>query len=321
MNDFSPGPQPGRRLTAVRSLVMAAALLILAGSLPAAADAPPENRACLRCHAMSTLAYRDGTTGNLIDLSIDPRRLAGSVHGKLACVKCHVQDYAYYPHPQRTKPEPLDCVGCHREGQARTHYPFQAIADQYAKSIHGNGDDPKLRDFGCHSCHDPHALRVSTPGKALAEIVADDNRVCLSCHVEVSDPLRDRHHWLPNRQAHWAAVRCVECHTPMATLADADQRVSHQILPARQSNRDCVNCHSGNQRLLSRLYAYRSQEELARDGLFAKAVFNEAYVVGMSRSPLIDRLSLAFIGLTGLGLIAHGVGRYLAYRRAGEKHA
>ncbi|WP_295388745.1 cytochrome c3 family protein [uncultured Thiodictyon sp.] len=300
------------------SLIMAVLLCTL-GAAAASADPPADNRACLRCHGMATLAYRDGITGNLIDLSIDPGRLAGSVHGKVACVKCHAQGYRDYPHPQDARREQLDCVGCHREAHERISYPFEAIAGQFAKSIHATGDDPKLRGFGCHSCHDPHAFRVSTVGKPLGEIVMDDNAVCLSCHAQVTDPLSDRHRWLPKREAHWAAVRCIECHTPIAVGGDGAQRVSHQILAGKESNSTCVNCHSGSQRLLSRLYAYRSQEDLARDGLFGKAVFNEAYVVGLSRSPLIDRLSLAFIGVTALGLMAHGLGRYLAYRRSRGK--
>jgi hypothetical protein len=38
----------------------------------------------------------------------------------------------------------------------------------------------------------------------------------------------------------------------------------------------------------------------------------------MSRSPLLDALGLSVIGLTLLVLIAHGWGRYRAYRRLRE---
>ena len=91
-----------------------------------------------------------------------------------------------------------------------------------------------------------------------------------------------------------------------------------QILAAKDSNFDCVSCHSKEARLLDRLYQYRSETELARRGWLSQAVFNEAYVVGMSRSPLLDALGLGVIGLTLLGLIAHGWGRYRAYRRLRE---
>jgi len=322
MNDPSPGPRRRRRLAVVSSFGMAVLLQTLgatAAAPSATAAAPLQDRACLRCHAMATLAYRDDTTGRLVDLFIDPGRLAASVHGKLACVECHAADYRYYPHPQTATGERLDCVGCHQEERAPTDYSFQAITAQYAKSIHANSDDSQTQGFGCHSCHDPHGFRVSPVGKPLGAIVRDANRVCLTCHAQVRDPVSDLHRWLPNRDAHWTAVRCVECHTPMAVSTDETHRVSHQILPAKESNLTCVNCHSGSQPLLSRLYAYRSKEDLARDGLFAKAVFNEAYVVGMSRSPLIDGLGLAVIGLTALGLAAHGVGRYRACQRSRGK--
>ena len=324
MNDTSPGPRHRRRPAAVTAFVMAVLLLTRGAggaSPPARADAPADNSGCLRCHAMATLAYRDGTTGNLVDLFIDPARLAGSVHGQLACVKCHAAEYRHYPHPQTATAERLDCVGCHKQDLEGTDYPFQVIAEQYAKSIHATTDDPKARGFGCHSCHDPHGFRVSKVGKPLAAIVQDGNRICLSCHAQVRDPLRNVHQWLPNREAHWAAVRCIECHTPLAAPDDEARRVSHRILAAKDSNLTCVNCHSGTQRLLSRLYAYRSEEDLARHGLFAQAVFNEAYVVGLSRSPLIDRLGLILIGLTVLGLAAHGVGRYRAFQRSRGKQA
>jgi hypothetical protein len=85
-------------------------------------------------------------------------------------------------------------------------------------------------------------------------------------------------------------------------------------LPAEESAENCVDCHSTNPQLLARLYHFRSEEDIARRGLLAQAVFNEAYVVGMSKSPMLDRISLMIIGLMVLLLTAHGVGRYLAHR-------
>lgn len=98
-------------------------------------------------------------------------------------------------------------------------------------------------------------------------------------------------------------------------LTPPGQPVSHQILAGKDSNTDCVKCHSKEPRLLDRLYRYRAEGELKGRGLWSQAIANESYVVGMSRSPLLDALGLGLIALTVLGLGAHAWGRYLAYRR------
>lgn len=293
-----------------------AATWLLAVLMQASASAAevPENKACLRCHQMATLAYRDPASGKILDLSIDPKALARSDHAELACTDCHHADSKRYPHPASVSRQSLECVACHEEKDdaAERQYRFKTIEEEFGRSIHATSDDPKADGFSCHSCHDPHRFRASAVGQDIASIVREDNQLCLSCHEEVRDPVRDPHTWLPKREKHRESVRCLDCHTP---LSENGGPVSHQILAGEDSNRDCVNCHSRDSGLLSRLYQYRSEQDLAGQGWLSKAVFNQAYVVGMSRSPLIDRLALLIIGIAVLGLGAHGYGRYLAYRR------
>ena len=276
-----------------------------------------DNKACLRCHQMTTLGYRDPASGEIVDLSIDPKALAHSDHGELACTDCHHADSKRYPHPASLSRQTLECVACHEEKDdaAERHYRFKTIDEEFRHSIHATSDDPKAAGFSCHSCHDPHRFRASAVGQDIASIVRADNQLCLTCHEDVSDPVLDPHTWLPKREKHRESVRCLDCHTP---LSEGVTPVSHQILAAKDSNRDCVNCHSRESGLLNRLYQYRSEQDLADQGWLSKAVFNEAYVVGMSRSPLIDRLALLILGITVLGLGAHGYGRYRAYRRLRE---
>ncbi|NEX20596.1 nitrate reductase [Thiorhodococcus mannitoliphagus] len=314
--------QPG--VTGPQRLLTIVTTLLLLGGLhagPASAqDEAPDNKDCLRCHQMATLAYRDPGSGEIVDLSVDPKALSHSAHGELACSDCHNADYEQYPHPDRLKRERLACVGCHEEqddAQARV-YRFETIDEEFQHSIHVTSDAPEAADFSCHSCHDPHAFRNSEVGEDIAQIVRDDNAICLSCHEELKDPYRDPHLWLPKREKHREAVRCLDCHTP---LTQSDQPVSHQILAGEDSNRDCVKCHSKAPELLNRLYQYRSETDLANKGWISKAVFNEAYVVGMSRNPVVDRSALAIIGITLLVLGAHGYGRYRAYRRSKEDQA
>lgn len=284
-----------------------------------AAVAAAEQHDCLRCHGMATMAYRDPETGELVNLSLDKNELAYSVHGKLACSQCHEGGYDQYPHPAELSAAELNCVGCHEDHPENTdRLDFSVISQEYKKSVHATSDDPEAADFNCHSCHDPHVFRASLLGRKIPDIVAYDNQICLSCHEKLRDPLSSSHAWLPNRDKHWAAVRCLDCHT---TLNDSDRPVSHEILSAEQSQVNCVNCHSQGQGLLARLYQYRSREDIEKQGFFTKAVYNQAYVVGMSRNPLIDWLALIIIGLTVLVLAGHGYGRYRAYQSLREQQA
>lgn len=306
----------GSRLTgSAGSRVLLAVLTLVASPFLAAAEAHPGNAVCLRCHAMETLAYRDAHTLEIVSLSVDPAGFAGSVHGKLACAKCHQADYRRYPHPERADPKPMSCVGCHEKAPPDSAYPLKTIESEYRRSAHVAPGARDAARFSCHSCHDPHAFRVSRLGTPLTQVVRDDNAVCAACHADLLEPGSPVHAWLPKPQAHWGAVRCLECHTPAPDDAATPGRVSHRILPKAEGVRDCVKCHSRDTRLMDRLYRYRSEEDLARRGLLAKAIFNDAYVVGMSRNPALDALSLVIIALTLLGLTAHGLGRYLVHRR------
>lgn len=271
-------------------------------------EAEADQRACLRCHAMPTLAYRNPDDGRILDLSIDRNALAHSVHGELACIDCHRRSYRRYPHPERAAPGDLDCIGCHEDEDDGLSRGWADIDKEFHLSVHATSDAPEAAGFSCHSCHDPHRFRTAEVGEPIGQIVRNHNDVCMSCHQELVAPQSISHDWLPNRDAHWKSVRCVDCHTPVALYAN------HQILPAEQSAQNCVGCHSTDSQLLARLYHFRSEEDIARSGLLAKALYNEAYVVGMSKSPLLDRLSLALLGLVFLMLMAHGLGRYLAHR-------
>ncbi len=272
------------------------------------AEAEADQRACLRCHAMPTLAYRNPDDGRILDLSIDRDALAHSVHGELACIDCHRRSYRRYPHPERAAPGDLDCIGCHEDEDDGLSRGWVDIDKEFHLSVHAMSDAQEAAGFSCHSCHDPHRFRTAAVGEPIGQIVRNHNDVCLSCHQELVAPHSTSHDWLPNRDAHWQAVRCVDCHTPVALYAN------HQILPADQSEQNCVGCHSADSQLLARLYHFRSEEDIARSGLLAKALYNEAYVVGMSKSPMLDQLSLFLLGLTVMLLAAHGVGRYLAHR-------
>ena len=319
---FHPKLPASSWLRAAIPCLLSAVLFVsfAANATPAAAEAT--SRDCLRCHAMATLGYRDPETWKIVDLSVDPHEFTRSVHRQLGCVDCHAEDYRRYPHPRSVQNEQSACTDCH-DDDAAVQAKLARIAAELAASVHGEtdtdaGDD---RPLDCYSCHDPHRQRPAGADESLATIVRRHNQICLGCHRQEDGQAQSQqtdtdlppHAWLPNRDAHWRAVRCLECHTP------AGAQASHLVEPAETAARNCVGCHSQSADLLGRLYAFRAEEEVTRRGWLARAIFNEAYVVGMSRSPTIDRLSLLVLaGVAGL-LAAHGLGRWLAARARRKK--
>lgn len=269
-----------------------------------------DSAACMRCHHMSTLAYRDHASGKIIDLSIQPQGYADSAHRESACGDCHDRGYRHYPHRSSSADEALSCVGCHREqAKAHEHVPdMDAIDSEYQQSIHATSDDA---DVSCFSCHNPHRFRPEAKDAPPAQRVAANNALCLDCHVEQRGEIPAGHDWLPRAGLHWQAVRCVDCHTPV----NGPERVSHRILSGADSARNCVECHTRDSKLLNQLYSWRSEQSLEEQGFFKQALYNEAYIVGMSRNDSLDRFSLAVLALVLLGIVAHGTGRWISYRK------
>lgn len=271
------------------------------------------SQACLRCHQMATLARRDQTTGAVVDLSIDVPAYRASTHAPLACLDCHGRGYRPYPHRLATADESLDCVACHDRNAKAGAPDLSAIATEFHASVHAKADPlhPNTPPVRCADCHNPHGFAPLPDQAPLATVIATANGPCLGCHGDGGWP--DGHAWLPRPEAHWQATRCVDCHTPVTS--GAGLRPSHEVLAAAKANASCVECHSRDSRLLNALYTHRSREALSVSGWWSQAIDNEAYIVGMSRNPWLDRLSLAVIGLMLAGIAAHALGRYLTRNR------
>ena len=303
-------------------IALLAALLLPAPAVAEDGAAEPANQPgierddspeCMRCHWMETMAYRDPDTRKIVDLSIDRDAYGHSVHAELACRDCHDRGYKHYPHRTGSADEALHCVGCHAEREDDGAPDLTSISLQFQKSVHAIEASPSL---DCFSCHDPHRFRPPGEDAMVADVVATTNGVCLDCHTALDTPLPKGHEWLPQPREHWASVRCIECHTALEGRDPAHP--SHALLGAPEANRDCVECHTRGSELLSQLYNYRAREQRDKEGFFAQAVYNDAYIIGMSRSPLIDSIGLGVLVLTILGLGAHGYGRYRAYRKLRE---
>ncbi len=242
------------------------------------------------------------------DYRCDPEIYFASNHGKLECRVCHIIGKELYPHLPEAKEHYFTCTYCHERDQGEPKYDVEQIKSDFEKSVHFQAQGDKFR---CFTCHDPHAFDLTDPDKPVTQIVSDDNAICRRCHEEPNEfmPLTDRefpvleqvHDWLPNTALHWQAVRCVECHTSHS------ETFNHEILDKARSEKRCEACHSRDSILLTTLYKYKAQEERSQFGFVNAVIFGEAYVIGLTRNPTLDRLSLVLLGLTLVGLLIHGL--------------
>jgi len=315
---------PERMFSVAQSGWLAVCLwLLLGGSTFAAAFNPtPEaleknrqaNLKCLACHSEAALRQppkADLDLKKLRGLIVDPAAFAASSHARLACGKCHTEGYAEHPHAEDAKDMTSTCDDCHSK-QARV------IEAEFEQSVHA---DNLTEPMTCLTCHNPHRMQAAKNLKQPDLIVAQDNRVCLGCHdsdatfaqyapEKKTRPLTDdAHAWLPNARMHWKSVRCVECHTPSNPNTQ-----SHQILSKDKAVKDCVACHSRDSLLSARLYRHLAEEDQRKYGFINSAILGKPYVVGATRNPLLDGIVIALVVLTLVGMLAHGLVRYLAAR-------
>ncbi|MTJ83994.1 MAG: hypothetical protein F8N37_23660 [Telmatospirillum sp.] len=256
---------------------------------------------------------KDERKARRMQLVIDGGHYSGSVHADMSCKDCHGE-----PHTAQSKSSPpTACPSCHRPQRG-------TIVPEVARSVHGKD---KLPAFTCYSCHDPHNVRKARSLGAERNIAARDNMMCRSCHDDdaryalmTDKPRPDllkAHRWQPNPEMHWAAVRCIDCHTPEKTGAQP----SHEILPKDKAARLCVDCHSTNASLLTRLYRHEIGEQRVNAAGFINAyILTQAYVVGVTRNQYLDWASLILLVVVIGGLAGHGLLRYVGHlARKGRK--
>uniref|UniRef100_UPI002638E582 cytochrome c3 family protein n=1 Tax=Propionivibrio sp. TaxID=2212460 RepID=UPI002638E582 len=271
----------------------------LAQDKPAAVITPDQlekirigNNECFACHSADGIAHppKQGMDLKLLrGLVRDANAFYGSDHQRLACTKCHNEGYDEHPHAADAKDMTTTCSDCHDKTAT-------LVGKQFDKSVHAKNLADK---FTCATCHDPHLMRLAAKLGDPQKIVAQDNRVCLSCHdsddkfakfapdKKIRPRIDDLHDWLPNTRAHWKAVRCVECHTPAVA---AGEPISHEILNKDKAEKKCLACHSANSSLNTRLYRHLAKEEHQRLGFANSVILSNSYVLGATRHPLIDTL-------------------------------
>ncbi len=272
------------------------------------------NNGCLSCHSQAGLEHPPKAGLDLKKLQgllKDPESFKGSDHQRLACTKCHNEGYEDHPHDADAKDSTSTCTDCHSKKA-------NLIEDQFDKSVHAKNLSDKI---SCPTCHNPHVMRIASKLIDPHKIVAQDNRVCLSCHDSEEKfakfapdkkerPLIDDiHNWLPNTRLHWKAVRCVECHTPAVAPGEM---ISHEILNKDKAEKKCLSCHSADSSLKTRLYRHLVKDEQQRLGFTNSVILSNTYVLGATRNPLLDTLIMMAFAAILVGLLAHGLGRIIA---------
>ncbi|MBK5959484.1 hypothetical protein CCR97_14890 [Rhodoplanes elegans] len=287
-----------------------------------------QNAECTACHSeagLRALPRHDMDVKKLSGLLVDIAKFDTSIHAGMACRTCHTGGYREYPHVGAAsgKAETLPCAECHAQKTFR-------IEPQVARSVHAKN----LKDtFTCSSCHDSHVYQTAARLRDPALIVKQDNAMCIGCHgsdekfaaaarplpVPKKRPDLDAiHAWLPNTQRHWAAVRCVECHTPASTTRSLG--LSHEVLNKDRAEQNCVTCHTKDTALRTRLYRWQAETEGARLGFVNSAIIGQAYVIGATRNTYFDYIGIALVVLALGGVALHGLGRVVAgLGRGGSK--
>jgi predicted CXXCH cytochrome family protein len=253
-------------------LILSAALWMLASPQAGLAQT---NETCLACHQVEGSKVRFPGGGE-IDVTVDPKKFAASVHAPLTCVTCHT-DQADYPHrPVKAKTArsyhvlaQQICATCHAD-QAKV---FEA-------SIHGQGLRMGLADVPtCTSCHTAHAV-VRPKTAAFRNNIPE---TCGNCHSDKA--VMGRYGLRPVYQAyveefHGVTTRlyrlvtplvpspsavCYDCHTAHAVRRPADPE--SPVAPANVLA-TCRTCHK-------------------TAGRFFATAWNEHQAPSMRHSPLV----------------------------------
>ncbi len=276
------------------------------------------NARCLGCHSEAGLKetphpglHVEGLANHLLS----PEAYAASVHGDEGCKDCHGDAYETVPHVSLALWQTKGCPDCHKSAKRQNVPEFE---DTLHFRNHPN-------DFNCASCHNPHTLQAAKTLGTGRKLAAQDNGLCLDCHASdqryaaySAKPRPDliaSHQWLPNRELHWQATRCIDCHTP----ARENGSTSHVILGKDKALRDCAACHNASSSLRTRLYRHFSDQGLEQAGFLNGAVLSEAYVVGATRNRWLDQASWIIAGLLLAGLALHAGLRLAAFVRRNRR--
>ena len=277
-----------------------------------------ENQECLKCHGHTYYYYYNDWVERDIKERMNPYYIIDSAdfyvsnHWNFRCVDCHSEDYSEFPHAGELRMEPsYECIDCHGGDEHYAQFNFEAIDEEFHKSVHSSKHSD---EFTCWMCHNPHTYKINArTNENMEEFIQYDNEICLSCHANQSkyqllttldNPnILDKHGWLPAQGLHFKSVRCIECHTEMNDTL----MVAHNIQPKEKAVKRCVECHSKNSMLLTSLYKMQFTDQRSITGFSNAAILEEAYIIGANRNYYLNRLSIVICGLVLLFIAFHAV--------------
>jgi hypothetical protein len=120
----------------------------------------------------------------------------------------------------------------------------------------------------------------------------------------------EKHEWLPNQEAHFKSVRCIECHTKVNDTI----LVAHMVRPVEYAVKGCNECHSQNSLLMSSLYKFKSREQ-RQDGFLNGVILNESYVIGANRNEYLNLVSILLFGLVLVVILIHIYFRFTSNKK------
>ena len=282
----------------------------------------PNNSRCFNCHGSPTYSYSNEVQERMVTKRMSPYYIVDSVlyydqnHKSFECIDCHAYDYKTFPHDNELRMEAMpSCLDCHEGDDATAQYNFEQIYKEFHESVHSTKHS---EEFTCWMCHNPHSYKINARSNvSVKETIIYDNNICLSCHADINKyqlislkdkpSVIDKHDWLPNQVAHFASVRCIECHTHStdSTL------VAHHLQTKDKAVKKCVECHSKNSVLLSSLYKFQAQENRRQYGFFNSATLSDSYIIGANRNFYLNVLSAIIFGFVILLIFIHAILRII----------
>lgn len=297
-------------------------MLLFQNTRAEAVEHSEENSSCFACHGSPTYSYYNDVVERTITKRMNPYFIIDSVlyydqnHNTFECIDCHSYDFKTFPHDNLLRMDPMPgCFDCHEGDDAVAQYNFEKIDQEYHESVHSTKHS---EEFTCWMCHNPHSYKINARNNVnVKETIVYDNNICLSCHADIdkyqlitskeNPNVIEMHDWLPNQVAHFASVRCIECHAHTSE----DVMVAHQIQPKEKAVKKCVECHSKNSILMNSLYKYELQENRKSYGFSNAAILDNSYIIGANRNYYLNVLSGVFFGLVLLTIMIHATLRIL----------
>lgn len=254
------------------------------------AQVTTDNESCLSCHGNESVNSEWKTErGRSLNLHVDTLHYNDSVHQNQNCQSCHQgadsSAFETAPHQFEDNMASRSCDSCHGEV-------FSEIDKQLESSHHTKTIVEKFgHEFECQACHNAHSFKFPQRAEDIVVSIHDSNEACFSCHNDLRgyEKLTDKKlldqdmgHWfLPEKNKHFEAVRCVDCHSA------GEGTQIHTITSAEDAVSDCKLCHNDDTALTSTLYKYSNETKAF--SMLDKGIFDDSELIKKNAQAITER--------------------------------